>query len=192
MQMRYMCACDLTVLVFYFSPAGLGYFWLMAILVTKSAFMSPIGPMLLQTTDEALISVKFASTLPEDANTGPTGHEILDSAKIQLGQYFANERKVFDLPLLPSGTAFQMKVWDYLRQIPYGRTTSYSAIAKAIGSSLTIRAVGAANGRNPIAVIIPCHRVIASDGKLTGYAWGVDKKKFLLDLESPVKQMTLF
>jgi methylated-DNA-[protein]-cysteine S-methyltransferase len=168
------------------------YLYHMATLVTKSAFHSPIGPMTLQATDEALISAKFVSTLPDGANTGPTGHPVLDMAKEQLGEYFSKERMYFDLPLQPNGTEFQMKVWEKLGKIYYGRMTSYSDIALSMGNLETTRAVGAANSRNPLAVIIPCHRVIAKDGKLTGYAWGLQRKKWLLELESPMKQLSLF
>jgi methylated-DNA-[protein]-cysteine S-methyltransferase len=100
-------------------------------------------------------------------------------------EYFAGEREHFDLPVGPPGTAFQQRVWAELRRVPYGSTTTYAAIAVAIGAPSAVRAVGAANGRNPVAVLVPCHRVIGSDGKLRGYAGGVERKEQLLALERP-------
>jgi methylated-DNA-[protein]-cysteine S-methyltransferase len=104
-------------------------------------------------------------------------------AKRQLREYFAGHRKVFDLPLAPRGTPFQQEVWRALRKIPFGRTSSYSAIAERIGRPKAVRAVGAANGKNPIVIVVPCHRVIGRDGSLTGYAGGVERKQRLLALE---------
>ncbi len=98
-------------------------------------------------------------------------------------EYFAGGRKDFDLPLCPRGTEFQKKVWSALREIPYGETRAYGEIAAAVGNPKAARAVGMANNRNPISVIVPCHRVIGSDGKLVGYGGGLDIKEFLLDLE---------
>ena len=105
-------------------------------------------------------------------------------AKTELTEYFAGQRKSFDLPLEPKGTAFQQSVWRALCEIPYGETVSYGQIAERIGNKKACRAVGMANNRNPIAIIIPCHRVIGAGGKLTGYAGGLDKKEFLLELEA--------
>ena len=101
----------------------------------------------------------------------------------QLVEYFAGERTSFDLPLAPTGSDFQQKVWAALRTIPYGDTWSYGRLAEAIGQPGAARAVGLANGRNPISIVVPCHRVVGSSGKLTGYAGGVERKAFLLDLE---------
>ncbi|HVJ94578.1 MAG TPA: methylated-DNA--[protein]-cysteine S-methyltransferase, partial [Labilithrix sp.] len=98
--------------------------------------------------------------------------------------YFAGQRTSFDLELAPRGTPFQRDVWRALLSVPYGRTTTYSAIARSIGRPLAVRAVGAANGRNPLAIVVPCHRVIGNDGSLTGYAGGLDNKRFLLELEA--------
>jgi methylated-DNA-[protein]-cysteine S-methyltransferase len=100
-----------------------------------------------------------------------------------LDEYFEGTRRDFDLTLELRGTDFQVAVWSALRAIPYGQTTSYSAIANAIGKPASVRAVGAANGRNPISIVVPCHRVIGADGSLTGYGWGVDRKAWLLDHE---------
>jgi methylated-DNA-[protein]-cysteine S-methyltransferase len=110
--------------------------------------------------------------------------EALRAAAEQLRSYFAGELTGFDLPLAPSGTDFQQRVWAALREIPYGRTVSYAELAVAVGRPGAARAVGAANGRNPIAIVIPCHRVIGSAGALTGYGGGLDRKRLLLDLEA--------
>lgn len=105
------------------------------------------------------------------------------ACKTQLEEYFAGERRAFDLPLAPKGTAFQQKVWRALTEIPYGETRTYGEIAAAIGNPKAARAVGMANNKNPIGILIPCHRVIGADGKLVGYAGGMEKKAFLLKLE---------
>ena len=101
----------------------------------------------------------------------------------QLEQYFAGRRKTFELPLAPEGTAFQLKVWQALQEIPYGETRSYGQIARAVGNEKAARAVGMANNQNPISIIIPCHRVIGADGKLVGYGGGLERKACLLELE---------
>ena len=105
--------------------------------------------------------------------------------KTQLAAYFSGESKAFDLELFPGGSPFQTTVWKALREIPYGRTVSYTWVARRIGKPKAVRAVGVANGRNPISIIIPCHRVIGSDGSLTGYGGGLDVKRRLLQLEAP-------
>ncbi|MPZ89455.1 MAG: methylated-DNA--[protein]-cysteine S-methyltransferase [Nitriliruptorales bacterium] len=102
----------------------------------------------------------------------------------QLEGYFAGTRTTFEVPLAPQGTPFQQRVWQALQEIPYGRTASYGQLAERIGSPRAVRAVGLANGRNPIPIIIPCHRVIGADGSLTGYGGGMDRKRLLLDLEA--------
>jgi methylated-DNA-[protein]-cysteine S-methyltransferase len=109
----------------------------------------------------------------------------------QLDQYFAGERREFDLELDPHGTEFERRVWEALREIPYGETQSYGELAERIGHPGRARAVGAANARNPIAVVVPCHRVIGTDGSLTGYAGGLERKRLLLDLEAPLAQLDL-
>ena len=108
------------------------------------------------------------------------------AAARQLAGYFAGQLTEFDLPLAPAGTPFQRRVWAALQTIPYGQTWSYAQLADKIGQATAVRAVGLANGRNPIALVIPCHRVIGSDGSLTGYGGGLDRKRFLLDLEASV------
>jgi methylated-DNA-[protein]-cysteine S-methyltransferase len=108
---------------------------------------------------------------------------VLREAEAQLGAYFDGELTEFDLPLAPHGTGFQLRVWDALMRIPYGTTTTYGAVAEAVGRPDAVRAVGACNGQNPIAVIVPCHRVIGADGSLVGYGGGLDRKRLLLELE---------
>ncbi|WP_167195949.1 methylated-DNA--[protein]-cysteine S-methyltransferase [Brevibacterium pigmentatum] len=111
--------------------------------------------------------------------------EIFHRAEAQLGEYFAGQRTQFDLPLAAKGTEFQRSVWQALTQIPYGSTAGYGELAEMLGRPGAARAVGAANGKNPISIIVPCHRVIGADGSMTGYAWGEEKKRALLTLESP-------
>lgn len=118
--------------------------------------------------------------------------EVLEDAVCQLQEYFRGERTTFSLTLNPAGTDFQKKVWDALLQIPYGKTYSYLELSKILGDPKAIRAVAAANGKNPLWIMVPCHRVIGSDGSLTGYAGGLHRKKWLLEHESPVTQTSLF
>ncbi|MFD1615911.1 methylated-DNA--[protein]-cysteine S-methyltransferase [Gelatiniphilus marinus] len=116
----------------------------------------------------------------------------LEDCAIQLNEYFEGTRKQFNLNLNPKGTDFQQKVWKALQQIPYGKTLSYLELSKQLGHAKAIRAVANANGKNPLWIIVPCHRVIGSDGSLTGYAGGLHRKKWLLEHESPYKQQSLF
>lgn len=116
----------------------------------------------------------------------------LEDCVIQLKEYFEGSRKQFDLKLNPEGTEFQKKVWKLLEQIPYGKTISYLELSKKLGDVKAIRAVANANGKNPLWIIVPCHRVIGSDGSLTGYAGGLHRKKWLIDHENPYKQQSLF
>ncbi|MEJ1221590.1 methylated-DNA--[protein]-cysteine S-methyltransferase [Sediminicola sp. 1XM1-17] len=118
--------------------------------------------------------------------------EELEDAAYQLQEYFEGKRTQFSLSLNPEGTEFQKKVWEALQQIPYGKTVSYMDLSKDLGDPKAIRAVAAANGKNPLWIIVPCHRVIGSDGSLTGYAGGLHRKKWLLEHESPAKQQSLF
>jgi methylated-DNA-[protein]-cysteine S-methyltransferase len=118
--------------------------------------------------------------------------EILEDAVYQLNEYFKGERQQFQLKLNPEGTDFQQNVWKALQTIPYAKTCSYLDLAKQLGDVKAIRAVANANGKNPLWIIIPCHRVIGSNGNLTGYAGGLHRKKWLLDHESPYKQQSLF
>lgn len=118
--------------------------------------------------------------------------ESLQDCVYQLNEYFEGNRKNFDLTLNPEGTIFQTSVWDALSKIPYGKTVSYLELSKKLGDVKAIRAVANANGKNPIWIVVPCHRVIGSDGSLTGYAGGLHRKKWLLDHENPYKQQSLF
>jgi methylated-DNA-[protein]-cysteine S-methyltransferase len=118
--------------------------------------------------------------------------EELEDAVYQLHEYFEGKRTQFSLTLNPEGTDFQKKVWLALEHIPYGQTISYLELSKNLGDTKAIRAVAAANGKNPLWVIVPCHRIIGSDGSLTGYAGGLQRKKWLLEHESPAKQQSLF
>ncbi len=143
---------------------------------------SPLGPLLLVAEGEALVAVH----LPGRHAAPPAGEEdapVLADAADQLAGYFAGERTAFDLPLAPRGTPFQLAVWEALRRIPYGETRSYAQVAREIGRADRVRAVGGANARNPLAIVVPCHRVVGSDGSLTGYAGGLACKRALLDLE---------
>ena len=142
-------------------------------------YNSPLGVIKISATDEAIASVLFTE---ESANND--NHPILEQAVAQLEEYFANKRNTFDLPLAPKGTDFQKRVWSELVKIPFGETTTYLKMAKRLGDEKVIRAAASANGKNPIAIIIPCHRVIGSDGKLTGYAGGLWRKEWLLNHES--------
>ena len=117
---------------------------------------------------------------------------ILEDAVHQLTEYFEGTRRVFDLTLNPQGTDFQKRVWNELLNIPFGKTTSYLELSKKLGDMKAIRAVAAANGKNPLWIVVPCHRVIGSNGDLIGYAGGLHRKKWLLEHESPVKQQSLF
>lgn len=142
---------------------------------------SPIGPLRLVADRGALCGVALA---PGATPGGPAPDPVLEEAERQLAEYFAGARRTFDLPLRLDGTAFQQQVWAALRSIPYGATRTYADIARALGRPTATRAVGAANARNPLAIIVPCHRVIGTDGRLTGYAGGLPAKRRLLAHEA--------
>jgi methylated-DNA-[protein]-cysteine S-methyltransferase len=143
---------------------------------------SPIGELLLVVDGRALSRLELApAALPSGHRRDPVAFEEVEA---QLNAYFAGELTEFDVPLAPIGTGFQLRVWAALLDIPYGRTTSYGAIAAAVGRPDAVRAVGATNGRNPIAVMVPCHRVIGADGSLVGYGGGLPRKRQLLELEA--------
>ncbi|RNC92189.1 MAG: methylated-DNA--[protein]-cysteine S-methyltransferase [Allomuricauda sp.] len=133
-----------------------------------------------------------AITVLDSGRASDSIPEPLQEVAHQLKEYFEGSRVAFDLKLNAQGTDFQKKVWDALLQIPYGKTTSYLALSKQLGDVKAIRAVAAANGKNPLWIVVPCHRVIGSNGDLTGYAGGLHRKKWLLDHENPVKQQSLF
>ena len=146
---------------------------------------SPVGELLIVADETTLRMISFREgRYPGKVADGwRRGGAVVANAREQLGEYFAGRRRLFDLPLAPSGTAFQLRVWRALQDIPYGATCSYGEQARAMGQPRAVRAVGAANGRNPIPIVVPCHRVIGGDGRLTGYAGGLGIKKFLIELE---------
>ncbi len=151
----------------------------------SARYDSPIGPLTLASDGRALIQLEFANgkyPLP----SFPEGSDVvLELAIAELDQYFARRLRTFTVPVSPQGTDFQRRVWTALQAIPYGETRSYAQQARAIGAPTATRAVGAANGRNPIPIIIPCHRVLGANGSLTGFGGGIERKEFLLGLEQP-------
>ena len=149
---------------------------------------SPVGPLTLVGDGDDLIGLYFDGDpiAGRSRADGIQDDRRLRSAATQLQEYFAGKRTRFDLPLAPRGTEFQKAVWAALLRIPFGETASYGQIARAIGKPAASRAIGGANHRNPIAIVIPCHRVIGADGSMTGYGGGLDHKRLLLDLESRV------
>jgi methylated-DNA-[protein]-cysteine S-methyltransferase len=148
---------------------------------------SPVGKLQLVASSNALIAVLWEQERPNRVKLRTPKpdphHPILLETERQLTEYFSNQRTEFDLPLQPDGTEFQKKVWQALRAIPFGQTRSYLDLARAVGAPEAFRAVGAANSRNPLSIVVPCHRVVASDGSLTGYAGGLRAKAALLALE---------
>jgi len=150
---------------------------------------TPLGTAKLEGNEKGLSTVSVLNASEEISAVIP---ENLEDAVYQLQEYFEGQRKDFSLLLNPQGTAFQKKVWNELLNIPYGKTISYLDLSKKLGDVKAIRAAAAANGKNPLWIIIPCHRVIGSNGDLTGYAGGLHRKKWLLDHENPVKQQSLF
>jgi methylated-DNA-[protein]-cysteine S-methyltransferase len=142
---------------------------------------SPIGKLRLVSDGLALLSIEFEGMHGTDGME--QSDDILKTTAQQLAEYFSGRRRDFSLPLAAAGTAFQQQVWSALRQIPFGELRSYRDIATVIGNNKAVRAVGAANGRNPIPIVVPCHRVIGSNGSLTGFAGGLAAKRVLLELE---------
>ncbi|MDX1364429.1 MAG: methylated-DNA--[protein]-cysteine S-methyltransferase [Arenibacter latericius] len=156
----------------------------------ETAFINtPLGVAKLQGDENGINSI---SILDGDEKLSDILPEVLEDAVYQLREYFEGRKTQFSLLLNPQGTDFQKRVWQALEQIPYGKTTSYMELSKTLGDPKAIRAVASANGKNPLWIVIPCHRVIGSDGSLTGYAGGIHRKKWLLEHESPVKQQSLF
>ncbi len=159
---------------------------------------SPVGPLFLATSDKGLVALEFDRRLPGQQTIRPNPRDLRSESRrvkfehsertshpytIQLGEYFAGRRRRFDFPLDMRGTDFQLACWRALLAIPYGETRTYADIARAVGCPQGFRAVGMANNRNPIAIVVPCHRVIASDGTLCGYGGGLEIKRKLLELE---------
>lgn len=152
-------------------------------------YKTPIGTSKITGNIDGIQSIVF---IEEDMETSKSIPLFLRSCVIQLEEYFNGVRTEFDLKLNPNGTDFQNSVWDELKNIPYGKTRSYMEQTKKLGNLKAIRAVASANGKNQISIVIPCHRVIGSDGSLTGYAGGLWRKKWLLEHENPNKQTSLF
>ncbi|MHB8055173.1 MAG: methylated-DNA--[protein]-cysteine S-methyltransferase [Candidatus Aminicenantales bacterium] len=138
---------------------------------------SPIGMIELREMNGRLTDLNFREKKTKSA---PHPGAVLAAGARQLGEYFAGKRRVFDLPLDLNGTPFQREVWGALQKVPFGETTSYGEIARRIGRPAAVRAVGAANGRNPVSIIVPCHRIVGADGRLTGYGGGLWRKEWLL------------
>ncbi|MEM8847795.1 MAG: methylated-DNA--[protein]-cysteine S-methyltransferase [Bacteroidota bacterium] len=151
-------------------------------------FETPIGLAEIKGDENGLASI---SVLNEEKPKGIIP-EVLEDAVYQFQEYFEGKRQSFTLKLNPEGTDFQKKVWEKLQTIPFGKTVSYLELSKQLGDVKAIRAVAAANGKNPLWIVVPCHRVIGSNGDLVGYAGGLSRKKWLLEHESPVKQTSLF
>jgi methylated-DNA-[protein]-cysteine S-methyltransferase len=157
---------------------------------------SPVGPLTIVAANGSITGLYMAvhRHAPDPASFGPPADpdvEPFPAAAGQLRAYFDGSRTDFDLPLAPAGTAFQLRVWAALRAIPYGQTVTYGELAGQLGNPAASRAVGLANGKNPISIVVPCHRVIGADGSLTGYGGGLDRKRFLLALESGARQPPL-
>lgn len=159
--------------------------------MSSAIINTPIGKIKLTASEKGLSSCSLLNdSLECDPNC--TLDPILEDAVLQLSQYFEGQREVFDIPFDLEGTDFQKKVWLSLSDIPYGTTWSYAKFATHLGDLKAIRAVASANGKNPLGIILPCHRVIGSDGSLTGFAWGLDKKQWLLEHEGAQNQLSLF
>lgn len=164
-------------------------------MITWTTFDSPVGPLMLATSDAGLHALEFGESrhpVRRDSQWQRGEHPLLHRARSQLDAYFSGTLRAFDLPLAPQGTAFQRAVWDALTTIAYGQTLGYGEIAARIGKPSAVRAVGAANGRNPLSIFVPCHRVIGADGTLTGYGGGLPTKEFLLRLEGAWPRGDLF
>jgi methylated-DNA-[protein]-cysteine S-methyltransferase len=158
-------------------------------LLEEVYIQTPLGTAKISGNENGLASVTVLETKEVSSDIVP---ECLEDAVYQLQEYFSGERKNFSLNLNPEGTEFQKKVWQALLTIPFGKTTSYLELSKTLGDVKAIRAVASANGKNPLWIIVPCHRVIGSDGSLTGYAGGLWRKKWLLEHETPPLQQSLF
>ena len=167
--------------------------------IVQTSFQSPLGPMTLAATQSGLAGVWFMGQrhMPHELATAlswkvDAKHPVLIKTAQQLVEYFSGQRRLFDMPLdLSGGTAFQQAVWKALLAIEAGHTTSYSNVSQSMSNPAAVRAVGAAVGRNPISIIVPCHRVVGADGSLTGYAGGLDRKTALLKLEGALEENLL-
>lgn len=151
---------------------------------------SPVDPLLLAADEHGLKLIEFHTPrhpMSRLADWSEGDNPVLQATRVQLDEYFSGARKQFDLPLAPQGTPFQTEVWHTLATIPYGETISYAQLAQRVGKPTAMRAVGAANGRNPLPIVLPCHRVIGADGSLTGFGGGLPTKQFLLELEGALE-----
>jgi O-6-methylguanine DNA methyltransferase len=170
--------------------------------LTRTTLSSPIGPLFLAASTRGLVALEFDARLPGQQSIRPNPRHLREERKAitwqesdgemlpyvrELEQYFAGQRRQFSFPLDLRGTNFQLACWNALLDIPYGETRSYAAIARAVGNPQGFRAVGMANHRNPVAIVVPCHRVIASDGTLCGYGGGLEVKRKLLELEGALR-----
>ncbi len=156
---------------------------------------SPVGPLLIAADDHGLRAIEFPDNrhpVPRDPDWREGDNAVLQRVQAQLAEYFAGTRRHFDLPLSPRGTPFQLRTWQALRDIGFGDTISYAELARRIDKPAAVRAVGAANGRNPLPIVVPCHRVIGADGSLTGFGGGLPTKRFLLRLEGVAVDEDLF
>lgn len=159
----------------------------------RTTMESPIGPLTIVAHADAIVAIDWgddhagSAAVEHALDVAPDDHPVLALAAAQLTEYFDGTRTEFDLPLDPNGTPFQHQAWDALVRIPYGETVSYGEQATMLGDKNKARAVGAANGRNPIPIVVPCHRVVGSNGHLTGFAGGLDTKAWLLDHELKVR-----
>ena len=149
----------------------------------STRFPSPLGELVLTASETALTGVYFPTSRHIG---GEAKSQVLVRACQQLAEYFARTRTTFDLPLDPTGTPFELRVWEELRAIPFGATRSYGEVARRLGDVRLTRAVGAANGKNPIPIIVPCHRVVGAKGELTGFGGGLDRKRWLLEHEGAI------
>lgn len=150
---------------------------------------SPLGYTKIMGNEHGIASISVLNSEEKESDVIP---EELQDCVVQLNDYFEGKRTSFNLNLNPSGTFFQKQVWDELQNIPFGKTISYLDLSKKLGDVKAIRAVASANGKNPLWIVVPCHRVIGTDGSLTGYAGGLHRKQWLLQYESPSKQQSLF
>lgn len=154
--------------------------------IHRAEFQSPIGIVEITGTDRAILSILFSEKTDVEHPIGPDSPAVIVNCQRQLEEYFKGERTEFSIPFTSAGTEFQQKVWSALTSVPYAETVSYGAIAKAIGSDKAVRAVGNANSKNKLTIVVPCHRIIGSNGKLTGYAGTLTRKEWLLRHEKEV------
>ena len=161
-------------------------------MIRYARFDSPLGPVVATAGERGIthidfVGAKYAPPIDAGWHEDPEAPD-LRACRIQLAEYFAGERTAFDLPLAPEGTEFQQRVWREIARVPYGRTIGYGELARRAGAPGHARAAGAATGRNPIGVVVPCHRIMGADGSLTGYAGGIERKRGLLELEGVLQR----